>query len=261
MINTLHVVFIGKASMKNYKYTTKDRAERVSKTLGCTGYHTHGTGDDKKYMPCKTHEIFKNKTDKKEVEVNELVDDTGAFVGSSIPILDPASSGIGTKTTDQIVQMARNPRDPLLRGWYGYYGESQIKEEDMEGAFGFDDTIFMDYDDTVKYYQKELGLDKESAIERTIQQGKKPNLHKRTPKKIKDKKNFIDRLILKEKGLDESEDIIEDIISSTKDGDREIKIKNDEINPLLLRNIRSLKKMAKQHGYTIKELIQILKNE
>ena len=44
--------------MKTYKYSTKERANRVSKTLGCLGFHSHGNGDEKIYMPCKTHEIF-----------------------------------------------------------------------------------------------------------------------------------------------------------------------------------------------------------
>ena len=41
----------------------------------------------------------------------------------------------------------------------------------------------------------------------------KTKLHKRTPKNIKNKKNLIDRLILKVKGIvDETDDIIEDIL-------------------------------------------------
>jgi hypothetical protein len=156
--------------------------------------------------------------------------------------------------------MSRMPRDPLLRGWYGYYGESELKEEDMADAFGFEDTMFMDYKDTVKHYQKKLGLDKEDAVQRARQQGKKSGLDKKTPKRIKKKKNFIDRLILKEKGIEESEGLIEDVLFDKEDN-KEIKIKKGDINPLLLRNIRSLKKMAKDSGITIQELIKILKDE
>ncbi len=119
--------------MKTYKYSTKERAERVSKTLGCAGYHYHNEDGERKYMPCKTHDIFLSKTKNskkpKESEVNELVDDDGTWLSSNTPILDPASTGIGTKTMDQIIPSARNPRDPLLRGWYGYYGEGHVKEE------------------------------------------------------------------------------------------------------------------------------------
>ena len=75
--------------MKSYKYSTKDRAERVAKTLGCTGYHHHNENGDKKFMPCKTHEIFKSKLkkDKKdEQEVTELVDTDGTWLSSCIGI-------------------------------------------------------------------------------------------------------------------------------------------------------------------------------
>ncbi|MFM2009941.1 MAG: hypothetical protein RLZZ479_332, partial [Bacteroidota bacterium] len=132
--------------MKTYKYSTKERAERVAKTLGCSGSHHHNEDGGRKYMPCKDMKTFKEKTKKetkgKEEEVTELIDGDGTWLSSDIPNLDPASSLKGSTFTDKIVPMSRNPRDPLLRGWYGYYGEGQIKEEDMGDAFGFEDTMF-----------------------------------------------------------------------------------------------------------------------
>jgi hypothetical protein len=153
--------------------------------------------------------------------------------------------------------MSRNPRDPLLRGWYGYYGEGKLAEEDMGDAFGFEDTMFMDFKDTVKHYEKKLGLDKEDAVDRAVQQGKKPNLHKRVPKNIKKKKNFIDRLILKE--LDD--EITEDALFKKNSSDNEISAKDKKINPILLRNIKSLKIMADKLGVSKMELIRMLKDE
>jgi hypothetical protein len=250
--------------MKSYKYSTKERAERVSKTLNCSGSHYHNENGKRIYMPCKSHEIFKTKVknnkkgNKKEEEVTELVDADGTWETSAIPILDPATSMKGSTFTDKIVPMSRNPRDPLLRGWYGYYGESEIKEEDMIDAFGFEDTMFMDYDDTVKHYHKKLGLDKDDAEDRAVQQGKKPNLHKRTPKKIKRKKNYIDRLILKEKGIDESEDLIEDILVDKISDDESELLDN---NNFLKKNIMSLKRMAKKQGVSINTIIKMLKDE
>ena len=246
--------------MKSYKYSTKERAERVAKTLDCSGSHYHNEDGNRKYMPCKSHEIFKSKTKKEgnEEEVTELVGLDGTWNSSDIPILDPASTVKGSTITDKTVGMARNPRDPLLRGWYGYYGEGVVAEEDMEDAFGFEATKFMDYKDTVKHYKDELGLDKDSAEERTVQQGKKPNLHKKVPKKIKNKKNFIDRLILKEKGLDESEEIDEDIILDKQHKDHK---NNDVINSLLKRNLKQIKTMASQNGLSTQDIIRLLNDE
>lgn len=243
--------------MKTYKYSTEERAERVAKTLGCVGSHYHNEDGERKYMPCKDMKTFKEATKKqskgKEEEVTELVDDDSTWLSSSIPIMDPASSLKGSSTTDRTVGMARMPRDPLLRGWYGYYGENEIKEEDMSDAFGFDDTMFMNYKQTVKHYQKKLGLDKDDAIDRTVQQGKKPNLIKRAPKKLKKKKHFIDRLILKEKEIDESEEVREDKLIDKKD--------TSVAGSIIKRNVMSLKNMASKHGITVDQLIRLLKNE
>ena len=244
--------------MKSYKYSTKDRAERVAKTLGCAGHHQHNENGEQKYMPCKTHEIFKSKLKKDtkdKQEVTELVDTVGTWLSSSIGILDPASTGIGTKTTDQIVPGSRNPRYPFLRGW----GEGEVKEEDMSKAFGYEDTKNLDAKDTIKYFKKKIG-DEQSAIERTTAFGKKETLEKNAPKKIKNLKNFIDRLILKEKELDESEVREDKIVGKDKKDDDLTKRKLD-VSPLLLRNIRLIKKSAKENGLTFKELIELMKDE
>ena len=178
--------------MKTYKYSTEERAERVAKTLGCVGSHYHNEDGERKYMPCKSHEIFLKKLkssedEPTEQEVTELVDDDGTWLSSDIPILSPASAGIGTKTTDQIIPAARNPRDPLLRGWYGYYGEGYVKEENMLKAFGYKDTMDMDAKETLDYFKDELDMDDESAEKRVEDEfGKSPERDKKSA--YKDKK-------------------------------------------------------------------------
>ena len=246
--------------MKTYKYSTEERAERVAKTLGCTGSHYHNEDGERKYMPCKSHEIFLKKTkssekESKEQEVTELVDDDGTWLSSDIPILSPANNGLGTKTTDQIVPAARNPRDPLLRGWYGYYGEGKVAEENMTKAFGWKDTKDMDAKETLKYFKDELEMDNDSAEKRVDDEfGKSPERDKKSP--YKNKKGFVGRPILKELEMDE--DLL--IPKDTDDQTEKRKIR-DLINPLLLRNIKSIKKLAKDQGISVKELIQMLKDE
>lgn len=247
--------------MKTYKYSTEERAERVAKTLGCTGSHYHNENGDRKYMPCKSHEIFLKKiksSDEEPVEqeVTELIDDDGTWLSSNNRIMDPASTGVGTKTTDQIVPAARNPRDPLLRGWYGYYGESHVKEENMSKAFGWKDTKDMDAKETLDYFKDELNMDDEKAEERVDDEfGKSPERDKKS--KFKNKKGFVGRPILKEKEIDE--DVL---LNKEKEENNTEKGKlKDLINPLLIRNIRSLKKMAKEHGVSIRDLMQMLKDE
>jgi hypothetical protein len=75
----------------------------------------------------------------------------------------------------------------------------------------------------------------------------------------KNKKGFVGRPILKEK---ESEDIAEDVLVDKETNDQEnIKKRVLDINPLLVRNIKSIKKMAKENGITVRELIMMLKDE
>lgn len=247
--------------MKTFKYSTKERAERVAKSLGCSGSHYHNEDGNRKYMPCKDMKTFKEKTKKdskgKEEEVTELVDYDGTWLSSDIPILDPASTLHGSTFTDKIVPMSRNPRDPLLRGWYGYYGESTVREEDMSDAFGYEDTKDLDAKETIKFFQKKLDLDKKSAIKRTRQQGKDPKLVKKAPKRLKKLKNFIDRLILKE--LDE--DISEDVLVKKPKSDNDISDKEKNVSPLLKRNLKSLKSMAEKLGVSKQELIKMIKDE
>jgi len=246
--------------MKTYKYSTEERAERVAKTLGCTGSHYHNENGDRKYMPCKSHEIFLKKINSsedepKEQEVTELVDDDGTWLSSNIPILSPANNGLGTKTTDQIIPAARNPRDPLLRGWYGYYGEGRVKENDMSKAYGYKDTMNMDAEETLEYFKDELEMDDNSAEKRVEDEfGKSPERDEKSP--YKNKKGFVGRPILKEK------EVGEDVIFDKKSGeDIEKRKVKDLINPLLLRNIRSIKKLAKEQGISVKELMQMLRDE
>jgi hypothetical protein len=241
--------------MKTYKYSTKDRAERVAKTLGCNGSHQHTEKGKKVFMPCKSHDIFTKKTKNSNAEVTELVDDDGTWQSSSIPIIDPASKGTKNNPTitDKIVFMSKNPRDPLLRGWYGYYGEGYVKEIDMSKAYGFKDTQFMDAKETENFFKKELKLEPENAKNRTLGQGKKKGLDKKTPPKIKKKKGFIDREILKEL---ENDEIYEDLLLKKSE-------KNNDgiVGDLIKKNVRALKKMANDNNVSLQELIYMLKDE
>ena len=241
--------------MKTYKYSTKERAERVAKTINCTGSHQHTEKGKKIYMPCKSHEIFLKKTKNSEGEVTELVDYDGTWETSSIPILNLASTATKNNptTTDKIVFMSKSPRDPLLRGWYGYYGEGFVKEIDMSKAFGFEDTKFMDAEETEKFFKKELKLQPANAKMRTLDQGKKKGLDKKTPTSIKKKKGFIDREILKELEVDE---LSEDMLFNKNDKQFDGMTTN-----FIKKNVIALKKMAKDNDISVQELIKMLKDE
>ena len=103
-------------------------------------------------------------------------------------------------------------------------------------------------------------MDPEHAEERVDDQfGKNEKRDKRS--RFRNRKGFVGRPILKEKEIDES-DIAEDILFD-KPSDYEFEKNKDKevIHPLLVRNIKALKKLAKEYNISVTELIQMIKNE
>jgi hypothetical protein len=148
--------------------------------------------------------------------------------------------------------MTRITQDPLTRGYRVYYGESVVREEDMADAFGFKETKFMDTEETVNFFEKELGLDKEDAKSRAEEMGKDKKIERTS--KYKNHPRFITKGRLVEK------DVTEDTVLKKKDS-LDIRSKDTDMSPLLLRNIRALKKLASVENIPISEIIKSLKNE
>jgi|TARA_R110000796_G_scaffold4566_8_gene17614 hypothetical protein len=257
-------IYIKKESMKSYLYKTVEQAEKAANELGCEGSHKHKRNT---FMPCKTHKEFLSttKSDKPEGEMDEIIDYDGTMLNSKIPILDPTVSADGNTTMDKTVAMARITQDPLTRGYRVYYGESveprEISEEDMEDAFGYDETKYMDADETIDFFIDELGFDEDDAKGRSEEMGKDPKLDDSSYfKKMKD---FVmkGRLVEKGKVLSKEELIkMADDMLVSKSDNKDLKI-NSKISPILQRNIKVLKKLAVADGISTNELVKILKNE
>lgn len=236
--------------MSEHKYKTKTEALDAAEKLGCLGYHKMS---DDSYMPCKSHERFKKLNSKKtenepEGELEEFVDADGTMLSSKIPILDPTLHP--RKTMDQTVQAARNVYDIFRMGYRRYFSET-----DMSKAWCYDETKFMNAKETIKYLEKEMGLDKEDAEDRAEEMGKKPKMDKKS--EFKDKRNFVNRGVLAEKDVD---DVKEEIITK-KSNDREITEKSKGSSKVISRNIQALKKQAEKEGISINDLIKMLKSE
>ena len=232
--------------VKHNIFRKQSAAEKKAKELGCKGTHKHDGG----FMPCASHKEWEKVTskDKVEGEIEELVDFDGTMLSSKIPILDPTLHP--RKTMDQTVQAARNVYDIFRMGYRRYFSET-----DMSKAFGYDETKFMNAKETIKYLEKELGLDSEDAEDRAEEMGKKPKMDKKS--EFKDKRNFVNRGVLAEKDVD---DVKEEIITK-KSNDREITEKSKGSSKVISRNIQALKKQAEKEGISINDLIKMLKSE
>jgi hypothetical protein len=198
----------------------------------------------------------------KDGEIEELVDSDGAMLGSNIPITNQVLSP--KSTMDQTVAAARIAQDPFRLGYRVYWGESEdeksntISETDVHKNFGWDETEYLDYDETVETLE-DMGV--ENPEERANEFGKDPKLEKG-----KVKGAFIkQRLSEKEKIEEEKKQMlkmVEDILTK-KNKDKSDIIEKEQTKPIdtfLKKNIESIKKIAKKEGVSINDIIKALKN-
>jgi hypothetical protein len=172
------------------------------------------------------------------------------------------------KTMDQTVRATRSPKPPYTGTYRVYYGESTedeptIQEVDYSDAFGYEETEELDGKETFNYLVKKMGMEPDDAKERTKQFGKDPsgNRTKNAPKKIRNKKGFIDRMTLSEIQRQKMIKAIDEILLNRKNSDGELGEKEDKASKIIKKNVDSLKKMAEKEGLTINQLIKMLKSE
>jgi len=219
----------------------------------------------KKYLEKVLKGKKKKSTKELKGEIEELVNLDGALSNSKIPILDPKLHP--KKTMDQTVAATRITNDPIARGYRTYYGESveEFNEEDMSGAFGYEETKDMNGEETFDYFVKELKMSPEEAVERTKQQGKDPSGKKDENSKYKNDKNFIGKLTISEIQKQKAIKMVEDLLMKSKNGDSsEVGKKEKEdiqASSMIKRNIKSIIKQAEKEGLSKKDIIKLLGSE
>jgi len=225
---------------------------------------------DKKTVKNKIKKIVKNKKlknnsevkkeltkDKKEID--ELVDYDGTLTNSKVPFLNQKLTP--HTTTDQAAITSMQPGNPVTRGYRVYYGESEQKNDDViyevdfSDAFGYEETKDMDGKKTYKYLVKKMDMEPDEAKQRTKQFGKNPN----QKKKSKNPK-IIDKMTLKEMQKVKMQKMME-ILLNKKNSESEIVEKERDISKFLIKNLKSIKNIAKKEGISITQLIKALKDE
>jgi len=206
-------------------------------------------GKVKKFVKDLVKSKKKINTKKLKGEIEELVGSDGGMLSSKIPTLDMSKHT--HRTMDQIVPASRQTNDPVTRGYRTYYGEG-IDEIDMSDAFGYEETKNLDGKKTYKYLVDKLNVDPDEAKKRTKQFGKDPS-GKKTKNK---KKGSIDKMT-----LFEFNKMVEDLIVAKKNKNVDLQSKKDEPNPIIKKNIKTLKLQAEKEGLSINDLVKMLKNE
>jgi hypothetical protein len=221
----------------------------------------------KKYINKVINSKKKKSSSEVEGEIDELVSLDGALMNSKIPILDPMVHP--TKTMDQTIVATRITNDPITRGYRTYYGESveeEMKEEDMSGAFGYEETKDLDGKETYEYFKDELELEPDDAKDRTEQQGKDYTGKKDKSSEFYDDPNFIMKGTIAEIQRQKAIKMLEDMLAKKKSTDSADIGKKEtgeevELPSLVKKNLKSLIKQAEKQGVSRKDLIKLIQSE
>jgi len=120
----------------------------------------------------------------------------------------------------------------------------ELEEEDMSVVLGFDETMYMDGDETIEYFKDEHEMGEDEAKERAEAMGKNEN-------------SDVQRIV-------EDDDIVKmlEIILNKKDGDLTVQSPDGNIEDGMLdRKIRHFTKYIKNKGYSMDNIINRLKDE
>lgn len=204
----------------------------------------------------------KLKSVNKKSEIDELVDGDGTLLSSRVPFINHYLSP--RKTMDQTVAMSRVTNDPITRGYRVYWGESEdekyniVSETDFSDAFGYEETEFKDFKDSVKTL-KDMGVD--NPVERTLDFGK---IKGEKVKKNKKGQKFLRQRLSEKESIEEQQKqkmikMVEDMLTKKSKSDSDVVNKEKPISKILIKNLESIKKIADKEGISINKLINILK--
>ena len=204
----------------------------------------------------------KLKSVNKKSEIDELVDGDGTLLSSRVPFINHYLSP--RKTMDQTVAMSRVTNDPVTRGYRVYWGESEdekyniVSETDFSDAFGYEETEFKDFKDSVKTL-KDMGVD--NPVERTLDFGK---IKGEKVKKNKKGQKFLRQRLSEKESIEEQQKqkmikMVEDMLTKKSKSESDVVNKEKPISKILIKNLESIKKIADKEGISINKLINILK--
>jgi len=189
--------------------------------------------------------------DKVETEVDEIVDKYGNIATGKKPTNFDTKGVTQKKTTDDVAKAAYGSMGRMAN-----VGSSTMRywaESDMSKALGFDDTMAKDadYEAAEDHFKDELGLDEPEAEDRLAQMGYDKKLPNDKVRLVENPKKFM-------------EEYIESVLAK-KAKDNEIVSKDEqteekEINPIVLKQLKSLKNTMNSHKLSINDIMKHLKD-
>ena len=189
--------------------------------------------------------------DKVEKEVDEIVDKYGNIATGKKPTNFDTKGVTQKKTTDDVAKAAYGSMGRMAN-----VGNSTMRywaESDMSKALGFDDTMAKDadYEAAEDHFKDELGLDEPEVEDRLAQMGYDKKLPEDKVRLVENPKKFM-------------EEYIESVLAK-RAKDNEIVSKDEqteekEINPIVLKQLKSLKNTMNSHKLSINDIMKHLKD-
>jgi hypothetical protein len=195
------------------------------------------------------------KVENKEEDIEEIVDEKGNIKRGDIPTSIKKSLIGAKRRTDKVVKTGAGAMG--IHGVHGthtslrYWAEGQeVKEIAMDDTLGYENTMGDDksYEEAYRYFIKDLGLPEDEAKERLAAMGY-----------IEGEKELV-RLVENPKKF--MEDYIESVlVKKSADSDVIEKEESETVNPLILKQIESLKKSLNKNNIPVEKILKQLKGE
>lgn len=244
--------------MNNYIKNLIDEAF-ASKAQQRYFYAQAGKGGKKGKKWAKMAKEFSDDTDFKKLpnkvskDIDEIVDENGNISRSRLPKDRFAKNTTSRKRTDKVVSSAAGSMGS--HGVHGtqtslrYWAESEeIKEIEMDDTLGYDETMGKDlpYNKALNYFMKELKFSEEDAKERLEMMGYIPD-EKDTVRLVENPQKYIN-------------DYVESVLVDKTNNDDIIRKQEDKnLNPLIIKQLNSLKKTLDKNKVSINTILPYLK--
>lgn len=183
-----------------------------------------------------------------ESQFDEIIDAKGNIQRSKESPNAPSKGITQNKTTDEV---AKNATGQM--GSYGGSGAQPYRrhwgEADMSKSLGYKKTLGQDTDleDAEDYFEKELGMDDNETDDRLSAMGYDSKLPDDKVRLVENPKKFI-------------EEYIESLMNKKTDNNDLVSNEIKEINPIVKKQIKSLKNTMNSHNLSIDDIIKHLKD-
>ena len=197
---------------------------------------------------------FEKIPEKVETEVDEIVDEKGNVARRKIPI-SKASKGGSHAITDKVVktgfgQMGTHGIAHGTNTTIKYWTESNLSK-----ALGYKKTLGQDEDieGAYEYFEDDLGMSDDESKERLSSYGYDEKLKGDKVRLIENPKKFVNdyvESVLNKKSTNS------DLVKKDQTEDIEV-----ELNPIIKRQVMSLKNTMSKNNISVKDVMNILKKE